>query len=80
MSEACEMPIQNATPDEIRDILKAAKTIAAARPIPDVAPVMSATLPSSRRGVRMSWRPCPIQLSDSRAAHKGRTQLSVKSV
>src|SRR5262245_41993765 len=28
MSECCEMPLQNATPDEIRDILKTAKVIA----------------------------------------------------
>ena len=28
MSEACEMPLQNATPAEIRDILRAAKTVA----------------------------------------------------
>ena len=28
MSEACEMPIQNATPNEIRDILKSSKVIA----------------------------------------------------
>jgi predicted CoA-binding protein len=28
MSEACEMPLQNATADEIRDILKTAKVIA----------------------------------------------------
>jgi predicted CoA-binding protein len=28
MSEACEMPISNATPEEIRDILRAAHTVA----------------------------------------------------
>jgi predicted CoA-binding protein len=28
MSDACEMPLQNATPQEIRDILKTAKVIA----------------------------------------------------
>jgi predicted CoA-binding protein len=28
MSEACELPLENATPDEIRDILRTAKTVA----------------------------------------------------
>lgn len=28
MSQACEMPLKNATPDEIRDILKSARRIA----------------------------------------------------
>lgn len=28
MSDACEMPLHNATPDEVRELLKSAKTIA----------------------------------------------------
>src|SRR3954464_6668656 len=28
MSESCEMPLENATPEEIRDILKSAKVVA----------------------------------------------------
>src|SRR3954467_8267859 len=28
MSEACEMPLENATPQEVRDILKSSRTIA----------------------------------------------------